>query len=79
MVGSLPTRRAAAQSGGGGKKAKKAAPERSEKVEAELENQRKYVASTLETIRKFDLPPGSEVGFVFRPLRKTKGKARKTR
>jgi hypothetical protein len=37
-------------------------------VRAEIENQKKYVARALETIRKHPLPTGSEPAFVFVPV-----------
>jgi hypothetical protein len=40
----------------------------SPKVAKGLEEQRESLAKTLKTVREFDLPPGSEQGFVFRPL-----------
>ena len=35
----------------------------------EIANQEKSLAEQLETIRKFELPPGSPMAFVFTPLR----------
>jgi len=38
------------------------------KVAKGLEEQRESLAKTLKTVREFELPPGSEQGFAFRPL-----------
>lgn len=48
--------------------AKTGAPPMSQKVTKGLEEQRQSTAKTLKTIRNFDLPPGSEQAFAFRPL-----------
>jgi hypothetical protein len=45
-----------------------ATPQVAQKVAKGLEEQRKSTAKTLKTIRDFDLPPGSEQAFAFRPL-----------
>jgi hypothetical protein len=37
-------------------------------VRKEIANQERSLAKTLATIRKFDLPPGSPMAFVFTPL-----------
>lgn len=36
---------------------------------AEIEKQKKSVAEALKAIRDYPLPPGSDMAFVFRPLR----------
>lgn len=47
----------------------RSAPARTARVEAEIEKQKKYVADALATLRAFPLPPGSDMAFVFAPLR----------
>jgi hypothetical protein len=42
-------------------------------VHAEVEKQKKDLASALKTIRDFPLPPGSPMAFVFKPLRPQRG------
>jgi len=37
-------------------------------VAAEVNKQKRYTAATLKVIRSFQLPPGSEPGFVFAPV-----------
>ena len=43
-------------------------PQVSQKVAKGLDEQRKSTAKTLKTIRDFELAPGSEQAFAFRPL-----------
>lgn len=43
-------------------------PQVSEKVAKGLDEQKRSTAKTLKTIRDFELPPGSEQAFAFRPL-----------
>ena len=40
----------------------------------EIANQERSLAETLATIRKYELPPGSPMAFVFQPLRARKGR-----
>jgi len=40
----------------------------------EIEKQKQYVAEALKAIRNYELPPGSDPAFVFRPLRRGRGK-----
>jgi len=40
----------------------------------EIANQEKSLAEQLETIRKYQLPPGSPMAFVFTPLRARRGR-----
>jgi hypothetical protein len=42
---------------------------RTARVEAEIEKQKKFVSDALATIRAFPLPPGSDMAFVFAPLK----------
>ena len=48
---------------------------RSAEVNKEIENQKKFVARALETLRKHPLPTGSEPAFVFVPLEPGQGAA----
>ena len=48
-------------------------------VQAEIDNQKKYVANQLKAVRGYVLAPGSEMGFAFRPLRPAKGRQRSAR
>lgn len=43
-------------------------------IHKELANQEKTLTQQLDVIRKFELPPGSPLAFVFRPLRARKGR-----
>jgi hypothetical protein len=43
-------------------------------LRAEIEKQKKSVADALATIRAYELPPGSDMAFVFRPLRRRRRK-----
>jgi hypothetical protein len=54
-----------------------APPSRPGVTAKELEKQKKYVADALKVIRDFELPPGSDQAFVYRPMRA--GRARKGR
>lgn len=50
---------------------KPAAPDHaapSERIAAEIEKQKGYVAAALKTLRAYELPNGSEQAFVFRPV-----------
>lgn len=38
-------------------------------IRAEVEKQKKDLATALKVIRDYSLPPGSEMAFVFRPMR----------
>jgi hypothetical protein len=49
---------------------------RSKAVQAEIENQKKYLAKTLKTIRDYALLPGSEMAFAFRPIKAARGSKR---
>ncbi len=49
--------------------AKQPAPAASPRMRAEIEKQKQYVADALKAIREYELPPGSDLAFVFRPLR----------
>ena len=40
----------------------------------EIANQERSMADMIRTIRAYELPPGSPMGFVFRPLRPLRGK-----
>ncbi|MFI5371790.1 MAG: hypothetical protein ACHQ52_09540 [Candidatus Eisenbacteria bacterium] len=51
-----------------GKRSPAPAPAMSAKVAKGLTDQKESLAKTLKTLRSFDLPPGSEQGFAFRPL-----------
>jgi hypothetical protein len=42
-------------------------------IRREIVNQEKSLGEQLQTIRKFELPPGSPMAFVFRPLRSRRG------
>jgi len=65
MIGSLESaRRATAE----GRNADHSGGARPPEIEAEIEKQKGYVAKTLETIRAYELPAGSNPGFVFAPL-----------
>jgi hypothetical protein len=44
---------------------KPAAAARAPKLEAEIAKQKGYLTKTLDTIRAYELPPGSEQAFVF--------------
>lgn len=50
-------------------------PAPSAEIARGIAQQKEWLASSLETLRKFDLEPGSEQGFAFRPL---ESKRRKT-
>jgi len=43
-------------------------------LRAEIEKQKKSVGDALATIRAYPLPPGSDMAFVFRPLRRRRRK-----
>ena len=43
-------------------------------IRREIANQEKALAAQLQTIRKYDLPPGSPMAFVFKPLRVRRGR-----
>jgi len=43
-------------------------------IQREIANQVKSLAGQLQTIRKFELPPGSPMAFVFKPLRARRGR-----
>ena len=45
-----------------------AAPAPSPKIAKGIDEQKRSTAKTLKTIRDFDLPPGSEQAFAYRPL-----------
>jgi hypothetical protein len=53
----------------GKKRARPERPARSPLLEAEIQNQKQFTAKTLKTIRDYPLPPGSEMAFVFRPIK----------
>jgi hypothetical protein len=44
-------------------------PAPSEEVARGIAQQKEWLAASLKTIRTFDLPPGSEQGFAFTPLK----------
>src|SRR5437867_4225240 len=46
----------------------KPSPARSPKLEAEIAKQKKATADQLATIRRFELPTGSEMAFAFQPM-----------
>jgi hypothetical protein len=48
--------------------AKTGAPQMSQKMAKGIEEQKQSTAKTLKTIRSYDLPPGSEQAFAFRPM-----------
>ena len=54
--------------------AKKPAPAPSPRMLAEIEKQKKSVADALKAIRAYALPPGSDMAFEFRPLRRGRRK-----
>jgi len=76
IAGSAPAAPAAAQKkrppATGGTKRPKA-------VEKEIDTQRAYVARTLQAVRGYPLPAGSELGFAFRPLTPPKKRRRSPR
>jgi hypothetical protein len=49
-------------------------PALSPRIAAEIEKQKKYVADALKTIRGFELPPGSDMAFEFRPMKPKRGR-----
>ena len=48
--------------------AKTGTPQVSQKVAKGIDEQKQSTAKTLKTIRNYDLPPGSEQAFAFRPM-----------
>jgi hypothetical protein len=43
-------------------------------IQREIQNQEKSLAGQLQTIRSYELPPGSPMAFVFKPLRARRGR-----
>lgn len=58
---------------------KPAVPAPSPAMAKEIEKQKGYVADALKTLRNYELPPGSDMAFVFRPLRARRKEARRAR
>jgi len=58
---------------------KPAPPAPSPAVAREIEKQKGYVADALKTIRAHQLPAGSDMAFVFQPLRPRRKEARRAR
>lgn len=75
LAGAVPAR---AQTKPRPRAGRKAVAARSRAVEAEIAHQKAYVTQALRAVRGHALPPGSEMGFAFRPLvpRKRKGPTR---
>ena len=58
---------------------KAAPPAPSPAIAKEIEKQKGYVADALKTIRAHELPAGSDMAFVFQPLRPRRKEARRAR
>ena len=52
----------------------KAGPPPTPAIRREILNQEKSLAGQLQTIRNYELPPGSPMAFVFKPLRARRGR-----
>ena len=58
-------------------RSKPARATRTAAVEAEIKSQKDYTAKSLKTLRDFELPPGSEIAFAFRPMKAAKSRGKR--